>query len=157
MIAYARFVATPAVILSILCISIAAASPALAQSAAPTFPKASLEFRAGHRRGRVELLGREPSGMMRPFWAMPSIGGDADAAVGGGTTWILEWRQGSRYHVVSRWQPQTGPFVETAHLVLHLAGVSEEELGPDAPNVPMRPPRPQPGDPPPPSRDERSR
>jgi hypothetical protein len=91
------------------------------------------------------------------FWAMPTIGSDVDAAVGGGTTWILEWRQDARYHVVSRWQPKAGPFAETAHLLLRLAGVSENDLGPEAPNVPMRPPRPQPGHPPPPSPEERPR
>jgi hypothetical protein len=94
---------------------------------------------------------------MSAFWTLPSLSHDGDAGVGGSTTWILEGRRGSSYHVVSRYhvgsqrfEMEKTPFIDLARLLLGMAGVTEEELRGNAPGVQLMAPRPQLGDPPPP-------
>jgi hypothetical protein len=82
------------------------------------------------------------------FWEMQATTSDNDVATGEGTTWILEARNDDRYHVTSRWQPMTPHYLEIGRLMLSLAGVTEAELAAGAAGVELRPPRPQPGDPP---------
>jgi hypothetical protein len=83
------------------------------------------------------------------FWTMKAIESDYDAVDGEGLTWILEGSRGSDYHIVSQWGLKDGPFRDAGLRLLTRAGVTEAELLPFAPGVPLRPPRPQPQPPPP--------
>lgn len=84
------------------------------------------------------------------FWKMTTIETDYDAVDGEGLTWILEGSRGSEYHIVSRWGLKEGRYREAGLKLLMLAGVTEAELLPFAPGVPLRPSRPQ-REPPPPA------
>jgi hypothetical protein len=54
------------------------------------------------------------------FWAMPSH----EPAIGfDGAQWILEARRGDEWHVVHRWSPQDGFYLELGLLLLRLAGI----------------------------------
>ena len=54
------------------------------------------------------------------FWFLPT----SDKAMGtDGSQWVLEVIQGGRYHVVHRWSPENGPFLEFCRVLLHVADV----------------------------------
>jgi hypothetical protein len=41
-----------------------------------------------------------------------------------GSQWLVEVRDGSKYHIVDRWSPKTGAYRELCLLMLKLAGVA---------------------------------
>jgi hypothetical protein len=53
------------------------------------------------------------------FWSMPTEGLDSGFD---GSRWVLEGRNGSRYHVVDRWTPKAGQYREFCLLMLRLSG-----------------------------------
>lgn len=58
------------------------------------------------------------------FWTLKrggSIGED-------GSEWILEGVESTRYHVVTMWSPDSGPFYETCKYLLKLTGVQLGEI-----------------------------
>lgn len=57
----------------------------------------------------------------------------------GSIAWIVEARRGRFYHIVNRATPPDGPFRAIGQTFLRLAGITEDELQPDAPGVTFRP------------------
>ena len=99
------------------------------------------------------IKGRDLVGTLEraDIWAMSTTNRAQDSGVGEGTTWILETLNSGRYHIVSRWLPESdSPLLALGRTIMRHAGVTEDELKGDAPGVVMRPSRPQQGDPPPP-------
>ena len=60
------------------------------------------------------------------FWAMPSI--DEERFGLDGSHWIIEVRQGSRYHFVDRWTPRNDPVHAMGELFIDLSGRKFEKV-----------------------------
>jgi enterochelin esterase-like enzyme len=59
------------------------------------------------------------------FWQMP-IKDDSRWGLDG-ATWILEGNQGGKYHVVTRWSPESGDFRELCRYLVQLSGLAVPE------------------------------
>jgi hypothetical protein len=53
------------------------------------------------------------------FWSMPT---ETEESGADGAQWVLEGRNGSRYHVVDRWTPKSGAYRELCLQMLRLSG-----------------------------------
>ena len=61
------------------------------------------------------------------FWTLPTIGGNLRGL--DGTHWIIEGRSPNAYHVVDRWSPEEGAYLELGLLFLRLAGFRDTTTG----------------------------
>jgi hypothetical protein len=70
----------------------------------------------------VDLIG---SMQKAQFWEMSSTN---DRWGADGSSWLLEARRGSGYHVVERWSPEDGPFRSLGLTLMRLGGFEEPTI-----------------------------